>query len=71
MDILKELNELHDKRDELELEDCNKCNGLGKIEHGERNEYYSSFWYLCSKCHGRGELDWIEQIVGIKYKNYC
>ena len=48
---------------DIELIKCNKCDGFGRIELGERNEDYSIFWHLCSKCGGRGEVDWIENIV--------
>ena len=34
---------------------CNECNGTGI---GKSN------YYACSKCLGRGELDWVENITG-------
>ena len=33
---------------------CDKCDGIG----------YNANDDLCSKCHGDGEVDWIENIVG-------
>jgi DnaJ-class molecular chaperone len=39
---------------------CNKCEGSGK-----------SWIYTtpCTKCQGKGKVDWIENIVGKKYKS--
>ncbi len=32
---------------------CSKCDGAGKFDQ-----------HICPKCHGKGELDWIDNIVG-------
>ena len=39
---------------------CKKCKGEGySVDRG--------VLYRCPKCFGRGELDWLENIVGPKY----
>jgi len=52
---------------DIELEDCNKCDGTGRLKVVEECNYslYTD-WRTCNKCWGKGKLDWIEQIVGIK-----
>ena len=42
---------------------CSKCNGTGF----DISEYVHGV--TCSKCLGKGQLDWIENIVGVK-SNY-
>jgi len=49
----------------IELNDgeiiCSKCDGSGV--HYNRMDIST---FVCSKCLGRGKLDWIENIVGVK-----
>jgi len=44
---------------------CDKCSGTGRTEV-KRNSinFYASG--MCPKCLGKGKLDWIENITGIK-----
>ena len=55
---------------------CKECNGYGTIELSyKRCSYGSSNDILvknlvCPQCHGDGQLDWIEQVVGKKSKTY-
>ena len=41
----------------MKKEKCLECNGTGKMT-------YNYFPTYCNTCHGYGELDWIEKIVG-------
>lgn len=55
--------------------ECSGCNGTGKMNKSTRiittrrpyisttsTESFKSF--TCTKCHGSGKLDWIENVVG-------
>lgn len=46
----------------IQLYDCSKCKGTGTLVIG------GELW-CCDKCDGWGQLDWIEQIVGINPNN--
>jgi excinuclease UvrABC ATPase subunit len=53
--------------EENELFPCNKCNGEGKflVPGKQIDEHtYMAVYKICEKCHGTGELDWIEEIRG-------
>jgi len=58
----------NDKRrtflDESDLKEgevfCSKCKGTGTADNNS-NGYFDS---TCDKCHGRGIVDWIENVVG-------
>jgi len=39
---------------------CNKCNGKKEFEVS------STLMQRCPKCKGKGTLDWIENIIGVK-----
>jgi DnaJ-class molecular chaperone len=56
------LNYLDDESDSSKIV-CNVCNGKRKLKIKEDNPIS----YYCPKCHGKGKLDWVENIVG--YKN--
>lgn len=45
------------------MEDCSECGGKG---YQVRSESPNSpgIIFRCPKCGGRGELDWVEQVVG-------
>ena len=45
---------------------CQRCKGTGSISENEPKEN-TIFSWVCDKCNGSGELDWIEAIVGKKY----
>jgi RecJ-like exonuclease len=45
-----------------ELYDCSKCNGRGSVVVDGED-------WMCDKCDGWGELDWIEQITGKNLDN--
>jgi hypothetical protein len=50
---------------------CDKCNGTKKqndpmILWIPGSGYTGGISFKCTKCHGEGELDWIERIVGKK-----
>ena len=49
----------------MDLEICSKCNGIGYV-----NKSNNKSLCLCPKCKGKGEIDWIEQVVGKKYKPF-
>jgi len=57
--------------DELELIECDKCNGKGYIESEtvvERTDglvWKSTHIQTCFKCMGERKLDWVERIVGV------
>ena len=40
------------------MDKCSKCNGKGYLLTQKR------VLYRCPKCLGRGELDWVENVVG-------
>ncbi len=48
---------------------CPDCDGSGTQELGGNSEdTFGNKWDLrcpCDKCHGKGKLDWIEQVVGV------
>lgn len=50
---------------------CDKCGG-SKLQKEPQilwipgDGYTGGISYKCTKCHGEGELDWIERIVGKK-----
>lgn len=39
---------------------CNKCNGKGHLPTKNPDVVK-----MCPKCHGKKELDWIENVVGV------
>lgn len=53
---------------------CDKCNGSGyqKDEYKvtmrslSGTDYTMGYSRTCLKCHGKGEVDWIEAVVGKK-----
>jgi RecJ-like exonuclease len=52
-----------------EMNKCKFCNGNGYHEEKfKRNEGFigllNVYDIICEKCHGTGELDWIEEIRG-------
>lgn len=53
-----------DKKD-MELKEgelvCSLCNGWGKVYHKDDDGIFQ-----CPRCKGRGKLDWVENIMGIK-----
>jgi len=42
----------------IRMDDCSKCKGKGYLVNRKR------VLRRCPKCLGRGELDWVENIVG-------
>jgi DnaJ-class molecular chaperone len=44
---------------------CNRCNGVG-YRFG-REDFTGE---PCDKCNGKGEVDWIENVLGSTFKNY-
>jgi hypothetical protein len=53
---------------------CLRCGGTGIIGEQVKSffsgntQYYDYLVKQCPKCDGKKELDWIEQITGIKEK---
>jgi DnaJ-class molecular chaperone len=45
---------------------CDKCHGIGNYGYTKPNRNMRSYPKICSKCSGRGRLDWIENIIGVK-----
>lgn len=51
---------------------CDKCNGTGYQKHEypvtmnspSGTRYTVGYSRTCLKCHGKGNLDWIEAVVG-------
>lgn len=41
---------------------CDKCGGEGAIIHNK----IEVMDYMCPKCKGRGRVDWVENITGVK-----
>ena len=41
---------------------CNKCDGVGEVI--PRDSHFGTD--VCPKCKGKGSLDWIENIMGLK-----
>ena len=50
---------------EIEMIECDRCNGVGWTEDSEVIKRYSIHRDICPKCQGKGILDWIEQVVGV------
>lgn len=46
---------------------CNKCGGTGWYHNGQTYINNGKLFTTCSKCYGKGQIDWIENIVGVKY----
>jgi hypothetical protein len=42
----------------VRMDDCSKCNGKGYLVNRKK------VLRRCPKCLGRGELDWVENVVG-------
>jgi len=49
---------------------CNKCHGNGKVKP---HKVFSMRYFMgekitnkCPKCDGKGQLDWIEKVIGVK-----
>ena len=50
----------------MEFIKCDKCEGKGFVWL-DRDEFpFPSMSRTCEKCYGKKELDWIENIVGVK-----
>lgn len=47
----------------MELKDCSKCKGVGKMIDKDGT-------LICKKCNGKGKVDWIEQLLGIKFDEH-
>ena len=47
---------------------CSKCNGKGQIPLINTETNTVRYYLRCDRCGGYGKLDWIEKIVGHKYK---
>ena len=45
---------------EINTEKCKTCDGKGFVSSGV------GYFLRCEKCMGKGELDWVEKIVGPK-----
>ena len=55
---------------------CDKCNGTGNMKCFKPIELYqfeknmnmksSDTYCICSKCKGKGKLNWIENILGVQ-----
>lgn len=43
---------------------CKDCKGKGKKKI--RTSYQTYIEIFCPKCNGKGYLDWVENIVGVK-----
>lgn len=43
---------------------CPKCKGKGRTRVFYFHDHCDSL--MCNKCYGKGKLDWVEQIVGVK-----
>ena len=51
---------------------CDKCKGTGYDLTIPKQEYETGYYqkhYPCSKCWGKGKLDWIENVVGKRNPN--
>jgi hypothetical protein len=56
---------------------CDKCNGVGyqkdeypvTIKGPTGTKYIQGYSRTCLKCHGKGEVDWIEAVVGKKIED--
>jgi len=44
---------------------CDECNGSGNRAKWDQIPDYKCY-LPCNKCHGKGKLDWIENVVGKK-----
>ena len=42
---------------------CGECDGKGSIT-ASFNNYKSITSMTCPRCHGDGQFDWIEQVIG-------
>jgi len=54
---------------DVELIKCNKCNGVGFVRHEAVDISNGTLVQrngICTKCYGKGKLDWIEYIIGVK-----
>jgi hypothetical protein len=48
-------------------ENCPVCNGLAGFINGKPSkDINSASWVRCRKCKGRGQLDWVEMVMGVK-----
>ena len=43
---------------------CDMCGGIGYYRHADP---YILQW--CPKCHGKREVDWTEEILGVDYND--
>ena len=56
---------------------CDKCEGTGyqdkeyavTITAASGDNYTMGYSRTCLKCHGKGEVDWIEAVVGKKIED--
>ena len=46
---------------------CDECNGSGNKAKWDQIPDYKCY-LECDKCLGKGKLDWIENVVGVKPK---
>jgi hypothetical protein len=46
---------------------CNKCNGRGTTPNNKYIvvPFLSVRFCCCTKCYGLGEIDWLENIIGV------
>ena len=50
--------------EEIETLICPKCKGLGRYEHSiSQNKVTLYEEGICTKCHGTGELDWLQNLI--------
>lgn len=50
---------------------CDQCDGTGLTT--KSNDIPKNFWVIkqtCLKCHGKKEIDWIEDIFGVDGDDY-
>ncbi len=71
MEKYVEKGKMDSKESKEKINKCKHCNGKGYDElKFKQNEGYirllTTYDIICRKCHGTGELDWIEEIIGKK-----
>ena len=45
---------------------CEKCNGKQYVEHNMKKR--KDYLVFCNHCYGKEDLDWLDNIIGVDYK---